>query len=374
MHSTHKNKSTSPATTQRATDPKLHFSFVIDNRALIALHGPSLPRKDAMCESDESSTPAAPHSSTPAHRDLLLTTSLLSRPNPHPWAPAFPNLSPVQVKREEILISLEELRQSQSLQRPLKQSPSPPWGRVSPPDKETLRLLLPLQYNGKTIIECDRFLSQLCIYWLVNTLLTTIELKVQVALSLLDGDTRTWATPFFAQLVSVQLGTQGVTTPFANEAAFATALKACFGNLDDEAAAQVELAKLCADKSVHEKHTAAEFSALFKGPADHSGYGDLELRNKYLSGIPSRVYRKIELKMFTTWEDADKRATEVEQILDISRARRPELNSFFSARGGGQGGAHGGTPRSHGVSASINTAVGKGDFSGSCFSCGKQGY
>ncbi|EED77833.1 predicted protein [Postia placenta Mad-698-R] len=106
-----------------------------------------------------------------------------------------------------------------------------------------------------------------------------------------------------------------------------------FGNFDDAAAAQVELVKLCTDKSVHEKHTAAEFSTLFKGPADHSGYGELELRDKYLSSIPSRVYRKIELETFATWQAAEKRATEVEQILDISRARWPELNNFFSARG-----------------------------------------
>ncbi|EED80641.1 predicted protein [Postia placenta Mad-698-R] len=236
------------------------------------------------------------------------------------------------------------------------QPPPPPPGRppsppppiisspVSPPDKEMLRLLLPLRYDGKTVIECDRFLSQLRIYWLVNMLLTTIKLKVQVALSLLDGDTCTWATPFFAQLVAVRLGTQGVMTPFANKAAFATALKARFGNLDDEAAAQVELAKLCADKLVCKKCTATEFSALFKGPADRSRYGDLELCDKYLSSIPSCVYHKIELEMFTTWEDADKCATEVKQILDISRARQPELNSFFSARGGGRGGARGGAP------------------------------
>ncbi|OSX59002.1 hypothetical protein POSPLADRAFT_1151690, partial [Postia placenta MAD-698-R-SB12] len=239
------------------------------------------------------------------------------------------------------------IRSSRSLPGGQSQQPSSPVGSppsplslvmsspASPPNKETLRLLLPLRYNGKTVIECDRFLSQLCIYWLVNMSLATIELKVQVALSLLDSDARTWATPFFAQLISVQLGTQGVTTPFTNEAAFATALKARFSNLDDKAAAQVKLAKLCADKSVCEKRTAAEFSALFKGPADRSGYGDLELRDKYLSGIPSRIYRKIELEMFTTWEDTDKHATEVEQILDISWARRPELNNFFSARGGG---------------------------------------
>ncbi|EED83674.1 predicted protein [Postia placenta Mad-698-R] len=160
----------------------------------------------------------------------------------------------------------------------------------TPVDKEVLKLLLPLRYDGKTIIECNRFLSQLRIYWQVNMALTTIKLKVQVALSLPDGNARTWATPLFTQLASVQVGVQGVTTPFANKVAFATAFKACFGNLDDATAAQVELAKLCADKSMHERRTTTEFSALFKGLADCSKYGDLELRDKYLSGIPSRVY------------------------------------------------------------------------------------
>ncbi|EED78162.1 predicted protein [Postia placenta Mad-698-R] len=261
---------------------------------------------------------------------------------------------------------------------PLQHPPSPPTPIMSSPttapDKETLKLLLPLCYDGKTIIECNRFLSQLCIYWLVNTSLTTIELKIQVALSLLDGDAHAWATPYFSQLASVQMGVQGVTTPFRNEVAFTAAFKARFGNLNDEAAAQVELAKLCADKLVREKCTAAEFSALFKGPVDCSGYGDLELCNKYLSGIPSRVYRKIELEMFTTWLEAEKRAIEVEQILNISRTRWPGLNNFFSARGRGHGGARGGAPQSHAASASINAAVRKGDFPGSCFGCGKQGY
>ncbi|KAF9797105.1 hypothetical protein IEO21_10909 [Rhodonia placenta] len=311
-----------------------------------------------------------------------------THPAPRPGTPALsllalasPKLSPVQVKKE-IPISLQTLQQNQSLKRVRvkkeSRSPSihftvgphhrtrsplhlqslsyvtPPPGflqRLRPPsppppvmatpapiDKEVLKLLLPLRYDGKTIVECNRFLSQLRIYWQVNTALTTIELKVQVALSLLDGDARAWATPTFAQLVSVQIGVQGATTPFANETAFATAFRARFGHLDDEAAAQVKLAKLCADKTMREKRTTTEFSTLFKGPADRSGYGDLELRNKYLSGIPSRVYRKIELKTFTTWVAADKRAMEVEQQLDISRANRPKLNSFFLARGQGRGG------------------------------------
>ncbi|KAF9806893.1 hypothetical protein IEO21_08491 [Rhodonia placenta] len=108
---------------------------------------------------------------------------------------------------------------------------------------------------------------------------------------------------------------------------------------------------------MRKKRTAAEFSALFKGPVDRSGYGDLELRDKYLSSIPSCVYRKIELETFT-----------------MCRARRPELNSFFSAQGRGRSGARGGAPRSQGASASINAAVRKGDFPGKCFGCGKRGY
>ncbi|EED81087.1 predicted protein [Postia placenta Mad-698-R] len=255
--------------------------------------------------SDERNTHSDPEA--PSHLDRPRGTLALS-----PLPPTSLKLSPI--KREEI--SLQTLRQSLRRVTVKKESRSPslrillgpPRRQRSPPpapDKETLKLLLPLRYDGKTVIECNRFLSQLRIYWLVNTSLTTIKLKV---------------------------GVQGAMTPFANEAAFAAAFRARFGNLDDEAAAQVELAKLCADKSVREKRTAAEFSALFKGPADRSGYGDLELRNKYLSGIPSCVYRKIELETFTTWQAAEKRATEVEQILDISRACRPELNNFFSAR------------------------------------------
>ncbi|EED80169.1 predicted protein [Postia placenta Mad-698-R] len=165
---------------------------------------------------------------------------------------------------------------------------------------------------------------------------------------LLDGDARAWATPTFFQLTSVQIGIQGATTPFADEKAFLKAFKAHFGNLDNAAAAQ--------------------------GPVDRSGYGNLELHDKYLSSIPSHVYHKLELETFATWQDADKRATEVEQILDVSRARWPELNNFFSAQGRGRGGARGGAPSSHGASASINAAVGKGNFPGTCFGCGKQGY
>ncbi|EED77018.1 predicted protein [Postia placenta Mad-698-R] len=192
---------------------------------------------------------------------------------------------------------------------------------VTTPNKETLKLLLPLQYDGKTIKECDRFLSQLRIYWLVNMLLTTIELKVQVALSLLDGDARAWATPYFTQLTSVQMGVQGITTPFRNEAAFTAAFKARFSNLDNEAVAQVELAKLCVDKV---RRTVPGMGTW--------NYATSVVQSNSDSDIPFHVYRKIELKTFTTWKDAEKHATEVEQILDISWAHRPELNNFFCMR------------------------------------------
>ncbi|KAF9800518.1 hypothetical protein IEO21_10344 [Rhodonia placenta] len=345
------------------------FLPVSNNRALIARLDPSNKIPGITGPSEGLSTRSAP--AAPTHLD--------PRPGNHALSPLARDslkLSPLQIKKEETPISLSTLRQSQSLTRvrvkkesrspsihftvgphrrtrspPSPQSPpggqpqppSPPQDRpssppppimsspASPPNKEMLKHLLPLRYDGKTVIECNWFISQLLIYW-------------TVALSLLDGDARTWATPIFAQLTAIQIKLQGATTPFVDEAAFLMAFKARFGNLDDAAAAQVELAKLCADKSLREKHTAAEFSTLFKGPADRSGYGDLELRDKYLSGIPSHVYRKIELEMFTMWVAADKRATEVEQQLNISWARRPELNSFFSARGRGRGGARGGAP------------------------------
>ncbi|OSX58164.1 hypothetical protein POSPLADRAFT_1154093, partial [Postia placenta MAD-698-R-SB12] len=225
---------------------------------------------------------------------------------------------------------------------PPQRPPSPPTPIMSSPaavpNKEMLKLLLPLRYDGKTVIEYNRFLSQLRIYWLINTSLTTIELKRCPRLG-------------HSILCPTGIGADGRARgydPIRKRSGLCpTAFKAHFGNLDDEAAAQVELAKLCTDKSVREKCTAAEFSTLFKGPADRSGYGDLELCDKYLSGIPSRVYRKIELETFTTWQAAEKRATEVKQILDISWARRPELNNFFSMRGRGRGGARGGAPQSH---------------------------
>ncbi|OSX62546.1 hypothetical protein POSPLADRAFT_1055923 [Postia placenta MAD-698-R-SB12] len=230
---------------------------------------------------------------------------------------------------------------------------------ASPPDKEVLKLLLPLRYDGKTVIKCNQFISQLLIYW-------------QVMLSLLNGDAYTWATLIFSQLMAVQVGVQGAVMPFANIKDFLMVFKSHFGNLDDAAAAQVELTKLCSDKSMCERRTAAEFSTLFRGPADCSGYGDLELRDKYLSGILSRVYRKIELKTFTMWEAANKRTTEVKQNINISWARQFKLNSFFSPQGGACGGARDSAPRSQGTLASINVAISKGDFPSSC--CGKKGY
>lgn len=136
----------------------------------------------------------------------------------------------------------------------------------------------------------------------------------------------------------------------------------------------MELAKLCTDKSIYKRHTVADFSTLFKDPADRSGFGTLKLCNKYLSAIPFYVYCKIELEKFAIWAAADKCTTEVEQQLDISWAHWPKLNSFFSAQGGAQGRARGDAPWSQGASASINATIRKEDFPGNCYSCGKKGY
>ncbi|EED81841.1 predicted protein [Postia placenta Mad-698-R] len=291
------------------------------------------PQLEGPLKTEPRDTP--PHSWAGSSSAVTALTSVPVLRHPTSGLPPAPS-PPFLLRGRPSTRSSRNLPGGQSQQLPSSaDSPSSPSSPImsSPaaaPDKETLKLL-PLRYDGKSVVECNRFISQLIIYWTVNTALPSLKLKIQVALSLLDGDARAWATPIFSQLASVQIGIQGVTTPFANEAAFLKAFKARFGNLDDAAAAQVELAKLCADKTMRKKRTAAEFSALFKGPADRSGYGNLELRDKYLSGIPSRIYCKIELETFATWQAADKRAMEVEQILDVSWAHRPELNNFFSA-------------------------------------------
>ncbi|OSX61876.1 hypothetical protein POSPLADRAFT_1112044, partial [Postia placenta MAD-698-R-SB12] len=47
-------------------------------------------------------------------------------------------------------------------------------------NKEMLKLLLPLRYDGKSVVECNHFISQLLIYWAINTTLSSIELKIQI--------------------------------------------------------------------------------------------------------------------------------------------------------------------------------------------------
>lgn len=227
-------------------------------------------------------------------------------------------------------------------------------------NKEIAKLLQPRHYDGKSVIDSKRFLSQLELYLGYNTALNSAALKIQVTFGFLEGEAAEWATPY-------QVDYAAGRTPFANFAAFTAAFTARFGNIDDAAAAQVELTKVCS-KNLRDTRTAAEFSAQFKGPADRSGYGDLELRDKYLSGIPSRIYRKIELETFATWSEAETRVLAVEQILDISRARRPDLNMFA------RGGARSQQNRRQGASATVNAAVGDGTFPGSCYGCGKQGY
>ncbi|EED84072.1 predicted protein [Postia placenta Mad-698-R] len=199
------------------------------------------------------SEPKSAGSARPASPTALTSTSAVPNvrdPPPHQTSSgAFTAVSAERPLKHLLLSKFNQWRATTAASAPRRPLSPTVMIMSSPaiaPNKETLKLLLPLCYDSKTVIECNRFLSQLRIYWLVNTSLTTIKLKVQVALSLLDGDAHAWATPYFAQLVSVQIGVQGATIPFRNEAAFAAAFKARFSNLDDEAAAQVELAKLCA--------------------------------------------------------------------------------------------------------------------------------
>ncbi|EED84073.1 predicted protein [Postia placenta Mad-698-R] len=227
-HSTLRTLSTS--TSQTALS--LPSTIANSSRALTGHPNRSRKITRATRRSDEHNIRSALEA--PLHLDLPRGTLALS-----PLPPTFPKLLPSPVEYKEI--SLQTLHQSLSLRRvrvkkesrspsprillgpprqqrspPRQQSltggppqpPPPPQHPPSPPtpimlfpvatpDKETLKLLLPLRYDGKTVIACDRFLLQLHIYWLINTSLTTIELKVQVALSLLDGDARCHSFPNF---------------------------------------------------------------------------------------------------------------------------------------------------------------------------------
>lgn len=228
-------------------------------------------------------------------------------------------------------------------------------------DKEVAKLLLPSRFKGDTTIEATRFLNQYKTYLAYNTNLTTVRHQVLVAIGLFDDEAREWGVPIIAEYAA------NTTTPYANIGAFYTAFTARFGNIDDAAAAQVELNKVCAAR-LRDTRTAAELSAAFKGPAQRSGYGPIELRDKYLSAIPSRVYRKIEIETFADWTAAEKRVLEVEQMMDISRARRPETFTFGRGKGGG-------SQRGRGNSQSVSAGTtGDRQFTGLCYGCGLEGH
>ncbi|KAF9800945.1 hypothetical protein IEO21_10250 [Rhodonia placenta] len=263
--------------TQTMMGPKLFSSSVTDSCVPITPRDPSLLKKDVMHPSDGSGIQKDWLSDTLAPRDPPPTTTGQAQEDPDLprgiEVVTQPTATPQAIPQSFLEPQVETVPKSEP-----HDSPAVSWA------------------SSSSVVSSSTLVPFLLIYWQVNTTLSTIELQVQVALSLLDSDAHAWATPIYAQIAAVTVEVQGAVTPFAN----------------------VELAKLCADKLTRERCTTAEFSMLFKGPVDHFGYGDLELCDKYLSGVPSCIYHKIELKMFAMWEAAEKHAMEVEQQLDIS--------------------------------------------------------
>lgn len=233
---------------------------------------------------------------------------------------------------------------------------------MATPDKEIAKLLVPQRYDGSTTQGAKLFVAQCKEYFgYYGSAIGTTKLQILVALNLLDKDAKEWAMQY------IVIYAENSGTPFANLEAFYNTLLTRFGHTDDAAAAQVELEELV-KKDKREKRSVAEFSAAFAGPAKRSTYGKPELLNKYRDGLPSRVFRKIQLEKFSDWNALDKRALEVEQLLDLDKARRPEVPFF--RRGGGRAGSS----RQGAAAATINAAVGDGKFPGNCYGCGRQGY
>lgn len=230
---------------------------------------------------------------------------------------------------------------------------------MSIPDKEIAKLLIPQHYDGSTTQGAKLFIAQCKEYFgYYGSMIGPLRLQILVALNLLDKDAKEWATQY------IVLYAEGSTAPFADLEAFYKALLTRFGHVDDAAAAQVELEELI-KKDKREKRTVGEFSAAFAGPAKRSGYGKPELLNKYRDGLPTRVFRKIQLEKFADWNALDTRALEVEQLLNLDKARRPEVPFFQRKKAGSSHGA---------AAATISATVGDGKFPGNCYGCGRKGY
>ena len=230
---------------------------------------------------------------------------------------------------------------------------------MATPDKEIAKLLVPQRYDGSTTQGAKLFIAQCKEYFeYYGSVIGSLHIQLLVALNLLDKDTKEWATQY------VVLYAEGSSAPFADLEAFYQALLTRFGHVDDAAAAQVEIEELV-KRDKREKRTMAEFSAAFAGPAKRSGYGTVELRNKYRDGLPTRVFRKIQLEQFEDWKKLDTRALEVEQLLDLDKARRPE-NPFFQRRQAGSS--------NRAAAATISATTGDGKFPGNCYGCGQKGY
>lgn len=230
---------------------------------------------------------------------------------------------------------------------------------MATPDKEIAKLLIPQRYDGSTTQGAKLFIAQCKEYFgYYGSMIGSLRLQILVALNLLDKDAKEWATQYIVLYV------EGSDAPFTDLEAFYKVLLTRFGHVDDAAAAQVEIEELV-KKDKREKRTVAELSAAFAGPAKRSGYGKPELLNKYRDGLPTRVFRKIQLEKFSDWNALDTRALEVKQLLNLDKARRPEVPFFQRSKASRSQTA---------ASITINAAVGDGKFPGNCYGCGQKGY
>lgn len=223
------------------------------------------------------------------------------------------------------------------------------------------KLLLPKEYDGEGTNGAKVFVAQCKKYFRVVPFVDD-ETRILVVLNRLTGKAADWATHYIVAIVDNE------TSPFANKEAFYNTFLAGFAHVDDTAAAQIELDNLL-KKGLIEGRSVAEFSASFTSIAEWTNYGATELLVKYRSGLPSRVYHEIKLEKFTTWEKMDKRALEVEQLLNLDRERRPQTTFF--RRGKGKTAAAATVASS---STTTPTRVGDGTYPGDCFGCGKKGY
>ncbi|KAF5392585.1 hypothetical protein D9757_002098 [Collybiopsis confluens] len=137
----------------------------------------------------------------------------------------------------------------------------------------------PHNYNGIGSKDARRFLAAFEVWaqGIPNLRALTGNEPVKSAISFLEGDAATWATPI-AENISAHTSNRNVPLTYPNWADFRAAFTARF-----------ETADPVTDAKKHGKNSVAAYTATFKQYSERTGYSDTDLRDKFYDHLTDRV-------------------------------------------------------------------------------------